>query len=156
VTRPDHYHGARNEKTDHAVPTLCGVACRAEEAKPSLSEGDSLTEGFGGLNDRRHQAGLDLSLSTTQIYQQNAHGGLSTRRQAGQFSGSHDLEFWANLRELLQVDSGWIYAHIEGSCSPSGHVASPPEKVNELPIFTCVVPPSLIQLYAVPGMEAGG
>lgn len=89
----------------------------AQEADPNWQERDSLTNGWGGLKDWLGPRGLDLALSTTQIYQDNAHGGRSTRRQAGRFSGSYDLELWTNLRELLGVEAGRIYTHAEGSYS---------------------------------------
>jgi len=89
----------------------------AQEAQPNWQERDSLTNDFWGLKDWLGPSGLDLSLNTTQIYQENVRGGLSTRRQAGRFSGSYDLELTANLRALLNVEAGRLYTHAEGSYS---------------------------------------
>jgi porin len=96
---------------------LWTAVCPAKDAAPSLMERDALTNGFWGLNDRLQPVGLDLSLSTTQIYQQNVHGGRSTSRSPGRWSGSYDLELWTNLRDLLGVEAGRIYTHAEGNGS---------------------------------------
>lgn len=107
----------KREVVSIVAALVWAAACGAGEAGPSLSERDSLTGGLWGLRERLNQTGLDLSVNTTHIYQQNAHGGLSTRRRAGRFSGSYDVELWVNLEDLLQADSGRIYTHAEGSYS---------------------------------------
>ena len=59
-------------------------------------------------------SGVELTLSTTQIYQQNVRGGISRHRRAGRYTGSYDLEVSADLRKLLGFESGSLFVHIEG------------------------------------------
>jgi porin len=89
--------------------------CRAE----SLWERDSISNGFWGLNDRLADNGIELGLGITEIYQQNAHGGMSTHRKQGRHSGSYDLEASADLQQLLGIEGGSLYMHAKGGWSRS-------------------------------------
>jgi porin len=60
------------------------------------------------------ESGIDLGLSLTNIYQQNAHGGISTHRKGGRFSGSYDLELSADMQKLFGLEGANLYVHTEG------------------------------------------
>jgi porin len=82
-----------------------------------LCQKDCLTNGFFGLNDKLADRGLEFALGYTQIYQQDAHGGTSTHRRAGRFTGSYDLELNGDLEKLLGIKGGSFYMLTEGSYS---------------------------------------
>jgi carbohydrate-selective porin OprB len=94
---------------------------KAEDA-PSLWRQQTLTDGFWGLSDQLDDVGMELALSVTQIYQQNVHGGLSTHRRAGRYSGSYDLELLGDFERLLGVEGGSLYVHAEGIWSKSAGI----------------------------------
>lgn len=64
-------------------------------------------------------SGIDAVIGVTSIYQQNAHGGTSTHRKAGRFSGSYDVEITADTNELFGFNGGSLYIHGEGVWSKS-------------------------------------
>jgi porin len=68
--------------------------------------------------------GLTLGVGSTNIYQQNVHGGLSTHRRTGRASGSYDIELAGDLKRLLGVDGG-IYIAAMGSWSKYGGIDAP-------------------------------
>ncbi len=92
---------------------LAGI-CRAEQEKNNIWNKDSLTDGLFGLNDSLSEKGIELNISSTQIYQQNLRGGLSTHRKAGRVSGSYDVELNADLQKLLGFETGTLFLHLEG------------------------------------------
>ncbi len=92
---------------------LCQNSYAVHEGEP-LWKQEALTEGFFGLNDRLAETGLQAGLSITNIYQQNVKGGLSTNDARGRFSGSYDLEVWADLQKILGMEKSSIYLLIEG------------------------------------------
>lgn len=77
-------------------------------------ERETLTNGFWGLDDRLADSGIEVGLGVTNIYQQNVHGGISTHRRAGRYSGSYDLELSVELRRLLGIGGGSLFVHCEG------------------------------------------
>jgi porin len=104
----------------------------AKNAEPEQTERpvniwqqETLTNGFWGLNDNLSNSGMELGLSVTNIYQHNVHGGTSTHRRAGRYSGSYDLELSADLQKLLGIKCGTIYVHAEGLWSKSGGIDGP-------------------------------
>jgi porin len=100
----------------HLVSADCPQSGQARSTN-SLWQQESLTDGLGGISDLLAEEGIELALSTTQIYQQNARGGLSTHRRAGRFTGSYDLELSADLRKLVGVPAARLYMLTEGSFS---------------------------------------
>jgi len=82
-----------------------------------ICERESLTNGFFGLNEALENKGLEISLSATQVYQQDARGGLSTRNKSGRYEGSYDLELNADMQKLLGIEGGSVYMLTEGSWS---------------------------------------
>lgn len=88
----------------------------AEETE-NLWQRDSLTDGFGGLNDTLEPSGIDFAFSITNIYQINTHGGTSTHRRQGRWSGSYDLEMNLDLGHLAEIEGGSIYMLSEGTWS---------------------------------------
>jgi len=85
----------------------------------------TLTDGFFGLNDELANNGIEIGLGVTNIYQQNLRGGISTRRRAGRFSGSYDLELSADLEKLLGIEGGSIFMLTEGVWSKSAGIDGP-------------------------------
>jgi len=89
--------------------------CSAEDkSSPSLSERETLTNGYGGLADQLADQGIEVSTSVTQIYQEVLDNGTlsqSTRHH----SGSYDLELTFDLEHLLGLKHGTLYMHGEGS-----------------------------------------
>ena len=61
--------------------------------------------------------GVDFSISTTNIYQNNVHGGTSTHNRRGRFTGSYDLELTLDFEKLLGWDSAQFYIDAAGSYS---------------------------------------
>lgn len=61
--------------------------------------------------------GFEVLLSSTQIYQQNLRGGLSTHRHAGRYSGIYDLEMALDLEKVKLVPGGRMYMLAEGGWS---------------------------------------
>jgi hypothetical protein len=49
----------------------------------SMWRQETLTNGLLGLGNVTAEKGIEVSLSATQIYQQNTRGGISTHRRAG-------------------------------------------------------------------------
>jgi porin len=109
------------------VLILFGIreVCRAEEEKRDVWECETLTNGFWGLDSKLKDKGIEVSLGITNIYQENARGGISTHRRAGRFSGSYDLELEADLQKLLGIKSGRLYSLTEGSWSKTGGIDTP-------------------------------
>jgi porin len=83
------------------------------------------TNGLTQLYDHTVKNGIELGMNITNIYQQNAHGSISTHRRAGRNSGSYDLEFSANLQKMLGIDSAILFAHTEGWWSKSAGINKP-------------------------------
>ena len=81
--------------------SLVGV-CQAENKQDSS-------------DDLLSNSGMEIGLGVTNIYQQNVHGGISTHRRAGRYSGSYDLELSANLQKLLGAEGLHFYMLAEGS-----------------------------------------
>jgi porin len=80
----------------------------------NIWEKEAPADGLFGLNDQLCDAGIELALGVTQIYQQNVHGGISTRRRAGRYSGSYDIELSADLKQLLGIKGGNLFIHCQG------------------------------------------
>jgi porin len=83
------------------------------DAPPSLQL-QTLTDRLLGLNGGLADAGIELELGVTQVYQQNVRGGISKHRRAGRYSGSYDLELSADLQKMLGLESGTLFLHLEG------------------------------------------
>ncbi len=75
---------------------------------------EALTGSLFGLREVAAERGVDVSLSITQIYQQNIHGGLSTKDRSGRYSGSYDLEVALDMEKLLNLEGAGFYLHTEG------------------------------------------
>jgi porin len=101
------------------VSMVLATVCMADTANSQndIFERESLTNGFFGLNDALSSGGIEFSLGTTQIYQQNARGGISTHRKSGRFTGSFDLEINADMQKLLGIEGGRVYMLAESSFS---------------------------------------
>ncbi len=88
----------------------------AEQAE-HMHKRDTLTAGFGGLNDSLEQSGVDVAFSLTNVYQTNAKGGMSTHRRQGRFTGRYDLEMNVDLGKAADIDGGSVYMLSRGSWS---------------------------------------
>jgi len=85
----------------------------------------TLTDGFWGLNDELEDMGIEIGFSVTNIYQQNVHGGISTHRRAGRYSGSYDLELNVDLEKLWSIQGGSLFMLTEGVWSKSTGIDGP-------------------------------
>jgi len=100
------------------------LAAGAANGQSADSEGDEQYRAVGqqetatnapfGLDDSLSEIGMELQLGVTNVYQQNVHGGLSTHRRAGRFSGSYDLELSADMEKLAGIENGSVYMLTEG------------------------------------------
>ena len=86
---------------------------------------ETLTNGLFGLNDELAERGIEIGLSATQIYQHNAHGGISTHRRAGRYCGSYDVELDVDFEKLLGIEGGRLYMLTEGKWSKSAGINDP-------------------------------
>jgi len=91
---------------------LFAAACICQ-AEDTIWERETLTNGFGGLNDPLADSGIEIGFGITNVYQVNARGGTSTHDRRGRYTGSYDLEMLADLERLLGVQ-GSIFLHLEG------------------------------------------
>jgi len=107
------------------VMMLSGLAGICYGEHDNLWGRKTLTNGFLGLNDELADLGIELQLSTTQIYQQNVRGGISKHRRAGRYSGSYDLELSADLQKLLGIEGASVYMLTEGVWSKSAGIDAP-------------------------------
>ncbi len=95
-----------------SVPALAAVDTAVQE---HIGESDSLTNGFWGLNEQLEPYGLAMVFGLTQVYQDDASGGLSTHSRKGRYSGSYKLKMMGDLEKLLGLDGFSLYALVEGS-----------------------------------------
>ncbi len=77
------------------------------------TEQSSINEFFDPFESLAY-SGIEVGFGLTNIYQQNVHGGLSTHRKAGRYSGSYDIEVLADLEKLLGFERGLLFMHLEG------------------------------------------
>ena len=87
------------------------------ETEKSICDRKSLTNGLWGLDKALEPSGIEMTVSTTQIYQQNLKGGISTHRKAGRYSGSYDIQLSADMEKLIGFSGGSMYMRAEGSWS---------------------------------------
>jgi porin len=64
--------------------------------------------------------GVTWGTGLTQIYQQNAHGGLSTESRSGRYAGSYDVEASADLEKILGWSDSTAYMLLEGGWPRDG------------------------------------
>jgi len=57
---------------------------------------------------------FSFEFGLTNIYQQNVHGGLSTHKRAGRYTGSYDVGVTTDLQRLFGIDGASLYTHLEG------------------------------------------
>jgi porin len=87
------------------------------EAPAGLLDRQTLTDDWFGFGRQLESAGLAVRLTLVQVYQQNLHGGLSTHRHSGRYTGGYDLELEADLEKIARLPGGSVYALGEGSWS---------------------------------------
>jgi porin len=76
--------------------------CWAES--DSIWERETLTNGFGGLNDQLVDSGVKLGFSLTTIYRLNTHGGISTNQHRGRHHGRYEATMDIDLQKLLGIE----------------------------------------------------
>ena len=112
-------HPLKSEAHSQATDGLTAFSTPVVAGPDDIWQRETLTNGFGGLNDSLADKGIEVALGLTNIYQQNTHGGISTHRRQGRHTGSYDLEISSDLQKLLGVEGGTLYVHTEGSWSRS-------------------------------------
>jgi porin len=103
----------------------CGSEPNDTIQNDSIWQRETLTNGFYGLGDSMAARGIDITLSATQIYQQDVRGGISVHRQAGRYAGSYDAELNADFEQLFGINGGRLYMLTEGKWSKSGGINDP-------------------------------
>ncbi|MFW5839564.1 MAG: carbohydrate porin [Planctomycetota bacterium] len=76
---------------------------------------DTLTDNWFGFGDKLVQRGIWVGLGTTNVYQVNTHGGISTHDREDRFTGSYDLEVEFDLETLLNLPDAILYAYAVGN-----------------------------------------
>ncbi|HOF17283.1 MAG TPA: carbohydrate porin [Phycisphaerae bacterium] len=108
------------------VMLLAGVCLAHEPDAPRAAaatgpwdwlQSSSLTNDWFGLGEKAEQQGVTVELTLTQVYQRNLHGGLSTHRRSGRYTGAYDLEMTLDLEKILKLPGASLYAHGEGGWS---------------------------------------
>ncbi|MEN6575717.1 MAG: carbohydrate porin [Phycisphaerales bacterium] len=93
---------------------LCACCAGSESEHSELLQGTAhSTRGPHGL-EQFFGSNITWGAGLTQIYQQNAHGGLSTSRRSGQYAGSYDIEASADLESALGLADSTMYMLLEG------------------------------------------
>jgi len=64
--------------------------------------------------------GITWGTALTQVYQHNAHGGLSTQSRSGRYAGSYDVEASADLHRMLGWSDSTAYMLLEGGWPRDG------------------------------------
>ncbi len=72
--------------------------------------------------ERLFESGITWGAGLTQIYQQNAHGGLSTGSRSGRYAGSYDIEGSADLENSLGLVDSTMYMLLEGGWPGAGSI----------------------------------
>ena len=88
-----------------------------DKAEDDILTRDSLTDGLFGLNGALKPTGISTELTLTNVYQQNVHGGLSTHRRSGRYSGSFDLGLEFDMEKILGISGADFYMEAQGSWS---------------------------------------
>ena len=110
-------HQHHEPPAGHSAVTRPATRPAEAEAIESIWDRQTLTGGWFGLARSLDEHGVNLDLGLTQIYQVNARNGLFTRRRAGRYTGSYDLELTVDLEKLIGLKGGQIYALAEGGWS---------------------------------------
>ncbi len=108
---------AASAQTDDAAP----ASAPAAESQPSqppaslldLLESDRATGDWIGARAWLEEHGLEIALTLTSLYQQNAHGGRNTHH-AHDVSGVYDLEFTFDTHKAGLWAGGSLYAYAAG------------------------------------------
>jgi len=93
------------------VVVLLFVTSIVTAEEKSFWERETLTNGFGGLNDQLADSGIEIGLGLTSIYQSNIHGGTSTNDRRGRYVSRYDLEMSVDLEKLLGIEGGSFFVH---------------------------------------------
>lgn len=64
--------------------------------------------------------GVTWGAGLTQVYQHNAHGGLSTESRSGRYAGSYDVQASADLERILGWSNSTAYLLLEGGWPRDG------------------------------------
>ena len=98
-----------------AVLGMYGIPTEAQEK--NFWQQDTITEGFWGLNEALEPSGIEFAFGVANIYQINTHGGLSTHRHQGRWTGSYDLEMNVDMDRWAGLQGGALYMLAEGTWS---------------------------------------
>lgn len=113
-----------------SVAAIVDVAEGAAEAIFGITEGaataferDVLTMPGRFLGkDVMSTSGLTVGVTSTNVYQQNMRGGLSTKNKRGRFNGSYTLEVAADFDRLFGLEGIGFYTAAEGVWSKTGDI----------------------------------
>ncbi|MGA2265881.1 MAG: carbohydrate porin [Phycisphaerae bacterium] len=94
---------------DPPAPLLTTVPSPADANRPNFWNQDTLTNNWFGLGRVLQHYGVTVTLSTTDVYQADVSGGLSTHNHAGRNSGKYDLKGIFDLDKLVGLPGGAVY-----------------------------------------------
>lgn len=102
--------------------SLLSVVCQAGTG----SEHEEVVKGTAHSTRAPHGieelfgTGVTWGAGLTQVYQHNAHGGLSTESRSGRYAGSYDVEASADLERILGWSDSTAYMLLEGGWPRDG------------------------------------
>ncbi|MEN6337029.1 MAG: carbohydrate porin [Phycisphaerales bacterium] len=103
---------------------IVGVVCHADyepEHSETLRGTAHSTRAPHGI-EQLFGTGVTWGAGLTQVYQQNAHGGLSTESRSGRYAGSYDVEASADLERILGWSDSTVYLLLEGGWPRDGGI----------------------------------
>lgn len=103
---------------------LPAVVCHAdrESQHAELLQGSAHSARAPHGLERLFGPGTTWGAGLTQVYQQNAHGGLSTSARSGRYAGSYDIQASADLTQLLGWADSTAYMLLEGGGPSAGSI----------------------------------
>lgn len=101
---------------------LCACCAGSESEHSELLQGTAHSTRAPHGVERFFGSDITWGAGLTQIYQQNAHGGLSTSRRSGRYSGSYDIEASADLESALKLPDSTMYVLFEGGGPSVGSI----------------------------------
>lgn len=100
-----------------------GTRCAGQETRHSeLLQGTAHSTRAPHGIEQLFGTGITWGAGLTQVYQHNAHGGLSTESRSGRYSGSYDLQASADLDRILGWSNSTAYMLLEGGWPRVGNI----------------------------------
>ncbi len=98
---------------------IAGAVVWADGDNGSVWDTNVFTNGFDALNSSLETYGVEAEFELTSVYQQNVHGGKSTRARSDRFSTSYELGFTFDMEKIAGIEGGEFWVAMEGGCNSS-------------------------------------